>query len=317
MIGTADRMMYQAFGLKLYSDIALPELSPMNDAGESPDIRIEMGDLPQYWNQCTSEPYEFITSTEGVIFKVMDYVLFFISGGSNITVSPRHDDYDEGLLRLYILGTCMGIALMQRRIYPLHGSAVAIGGEAYAVIGNSGAGKSTLASALLQQGCRLISDDVIAVSLDNNNKPMVTPAYPQQKLWQESLDKFNMDCSEYRSVYGRETKYCIPVSSQFSSQSLRLAGVFELKKQSGEHIQLTPIQSLERLEVLYRHTYRNFMIAKLGLIDWHFQVTARIAGSTHMHTVMRPDNYFTAEQLASFILEMINKEGLHHVNSHA
>ena len=43
--------------------------------------------------------------------------------------------YDEDVIRLYILGTCMGAILMQRRIFPLHGSAVAINGKAYAFVG--------------------------------------------------------------------------------------------------------------------------------------------------------------------------------------
>ena len=38
----------------------------------------------------------------------------------------------------------MGALLMQRKILPLHGSAIAIDGKAYAFVGDSGAGKSTL-----------------------------------------------------------------------------------------------------------------------------------------------------------------------------
>ena len=51
-------------------------------------------------------------------------------------------------------------------------------------VGDSGAGKSTLASAFLNRGYQLLSDDVIPVSLSQNHIPMVTPSYPQQKLWQ-------------------------------------------------------------------------------------------------------------------------------------
>ena len=83
----------------------------------------------------------------------------------------------------------MGTILMQRKMLPLHGSAIEIDGKVYAIVGDSGAGKSTLASAFLKQGYKLVSDDVIAVSLSQENSiPYVTPAYPQQKLWQESLN---------------------------------------------------------------------------------------------------------------------------------
>ena len=78
----------------------------------------------------------------------------------------------------------MGALLMQRKILPLHGSAIAIDGKAYALIGDSGAGKSTLASAFLNKGYQLLSDDVIAVSLLNKKYcQLFIPSYPQQKLW--------------------------------------------------------------------------------------------------------------------------------------
>ena len=104
-------------------------------------------------------------------------------------------------------------------------------GKVYAIVGDSGAGKSTLASAFLKQGYKLLSDDVIAVSVSQENPiPYVTPSYPQQKLWQESLNIFGMENSNYRSIYGRENKYCIPVTKALLRHPLPLAGVFELVK---------------------------------------------------------------------------------------
>ena len=79
-----------------------------------------------------------------------------------------HQLMDTRIFRLYILGTCMGAILMQRKILPLHGSVIAIDGKAYAIVGDSGAGKSTLASAFLKRGYQLLTDDVIAVSFSED-----------------------------------------------------------------------------------------------------------------------------------------------------
>ena len=89
---------------------------------------------------------------------------------------------------------------MQRKILPLHGSAIAIEGKAYAIVGESGAGKSTLAASLLSRGYKLLSDDVIPILLSEKNIPFVVPAYPQQKLWLESLNQFEMK-AELLSTY--------------------------------------------------------------------------------------------------------------------
>ena len=76
----------------------------------------------------------------------------------------------------------MGIILMQRKILPLHGSAVAIDGKAYAFIGESGAGKSTLAAAFMNKGYELMTDDIVAISFKHNEIPIVTPAYASKTL---------------------------------------------------------------------------------------------------------------------------------------
>ena len=88
---------------------------------------------------------------------------------------------NEDHVRLYILGTCMGALLLQRKILPLHGSAIAINGKAYAIVGDSGAGKSTLASAFLNKGYQLLSDDVIPVSLSNEEYSYRNPCISTTK----------------------------------------------------------------------------------------------------------------------------------------
>jgi hypothetical protein len=202
----------------------------------------------------------------------------------------------------------MGAILMQRKILPLHGSAIAIDGKAYAIVGDSGAGKSTLASALLKRGFQLISDDVIPVTLNEENIPIVTPAYPQQKLWIESLNEFGMESTQYRPIINRETKYAIPVLQQFASVPLPLAGLFELVKTESDQVELNPIQSLHQLHTLYYHTYRNFFIAPSGLMEWHFNTTAKICEHIDLYQLSRPISRFTAHELTNSILKTLQKE---------
>ena len=122
-----------------------------------------------------------------VMFNVPNIANFYIKDGKKIIVSPL-DEIDEDVLRLYILGTCMGTILMQRKILPLHGSAIEIDGKVYAIVGDSGAGKSTLASAFLKQGYKLVSDDVIAVSVSEENPiPYVTPPIHNKSFGRKAL----------------------------------------------------------------------------------------------------------------------------------
>ncbi|RBP88294.1 hypothetical protein DFO70_11564 [Cytobacillus firmus] len=307
MLNTLNKVAYKAFGLNMISEISLPELPMISDEKTKIDILIKLGNLKEKWMRLSESNRYLIVENNEVYFQVPNTATYLIKNGNTILVDPMEgSDLDH--LRLYLLGTCMGALLMQRKILPLHGSAVAINGKAYAIVGDSGAGKSTLASAFLRKGYQLLSDDVIPVYLSDHNIPIVPPAYPQQKLWQESLDAFGMKTNSYRPIFDRETKFAIPVISQFSSCSLPLGGVFELVKTLNNEISISPISNLERLHTLFYHTYRNFLIPRLDLMNWHFQLTAQIANQIKLFQIQRPVERFTANDLTALILEQINKE---------
>lgn len=314
MSDSMNNVVYKAFGFTVRSEIPLPELLQQPGAGEagasetseaSADIVIEVQDAARLWRSVPFPPSKFAAAPGLVVFEVPDMALFSIRNGRQITVSPLAG-YEADTARLYLLGSCMGAILMQRRILPLHGSAIAIDGQAYAITGESGAGKSTLAATFLNQGYQLLSDDVIAVSFSSDHIPYVTPAYPQQKLWQESLAKFGMESGQYRPIQGRENKYCVPVPAKFCTESLPLAGVYELVKSDSSEIGISRIDKLDRFQTLFRHTYRNNFISSMGLVDWHFHFSASLLNHIHMYQLSRPAYGFSAPQLAAIIQDIIS-----------
>ncbi|MED4063761.1 aldolase [Priestia megaterium] len=302
------RKNYNAFGLSISSEIELPELQvstePVNK-NETLEIKIE--NLAEKWNEVSTNQKHIVVTEQFVMMKIPNSAIFYIEEGRNIIVSPLEKS-DESAIRLYLLGSCMGIVLMQRKILPLHGSSVVINGKAYAFIGDSGAGKSTLASAFLQRGHQLLTDDVIAVSLSQKGQPFVTPAYPQQKLWQESLDAFGLENTNYRPIYDRETKYSVPVVSKFYEKPLPLAGLFELVKTEEGIVQINRIEKLERFRTLFHHTYRNFLIPQLDLMEWHFSTSVQLLNYMSMFQIKRTTAGFTANDLVSAIIDVINEE---------
>ncbi|MBR8645069.1 ATP-binding cassette domain-containing protein [[Brevibacterium] frigoritolerans] len=289
----------------------LRELLHINIEGDITDLVIETADLYPLWNEHSDPNEDFVIKKDWIMFHVSGTAIFLIQGGSRIVVSPFNGAHDDEI-RLYILGTCMGVILMQRKILPIHGSAVAIDGKAYAIVGDSGAGKSTLASALLKRGYHLISDDVIPVTLTNENVPVVTPSYPQQKLWLESLNHFEMDSTNYQSLTVRENKFAVPVRTQFVTEPLPLAGVFELVKGDNDEIEVRPIEHLQRFYKLYYHTYRNSFIQQSGLMDWHFNTSAKMIKKIDFYQLSRPTNRFTALDLSDLILNMLKMEEIVH-----
>jgi len=308
MTDTEKTAVYKAFGLRVLSEVPLPELTHMDDQEGGADVRIEVDDLSGLWSELAASQRNFVVDADLTMFQIANTATFLVTKGDRIIVSPMQGA-DEDKMRLYILGTCMGALLMQRKVLPLHGSAVAIDGKAYGIIGERGAGKSTLAAAFLKRGCQLLSDDVIAVSFSDSGIPMVTPSYPQQKLWQESLEAFGMDTGHYQPLFERETKYAVPVHAKYSDQPFPLAGVFELIKSEIGKIEIQPIPKLASLYTIYCHTYRNFIIPRSGLMQWHFDTSVNIVDQTQVWQLRRPTGSFTASELASLIFTTLNKEG--------
>ena len=211
---------YRAFGLNILSEISLPEIAMNNHPIENPDVIIQIDNLSNLWSNLAKHPYSFVIKKEFVMFQVPDVAIYLIENGKKISVTPLKNA-NEDQIRLFILGTCMGALLIQRKTLPLHGSAIEIDGRAYAIVGESGAGKSTLAAALMNLGYKLLSDDVIAVTIsEEDHLPYVIPSYPQQKLWQESLEYFGMEHTKLQPIFQRETKFTVPVSQRFYSTPL-------------------------------------------------------------------------------------------------
>ncbi len=83
---------------------------------------------------------------------------------ADITVH-LHPGADPGLIPVLAAGALVAVHLKLRHELVMHASAVQLEGRALAFVGASGMGKSTLAAALCNNGCELVTDDVLRVDL--------------------------------------------------------------------------------------------------------------------------------------------------------
>lgn len=315
MMGFQMTFHYEAFGFNIRSEIPLPEL-PIGRERRVVDLEIRKADLSPM-RELVADPRRRVHVEQMRIwFQIPDTATFCIESGTTILVSPLGmADWDK--IRLYLLGSCMGFILMQRKILPLHGSVIKIGDQACAIVGDSGAGKSTLATFLVQQGCPLLTDDLIAVRWDERMRPMASPSYPQQKLWAQSLHLFDMDPSDYRPLFDRETKYAVPVSQQFYERPAELGAVIELVKSETDRAQIRKLQGLEGIHALFRQTFRNTFISRLGLEEWHFQTTVRLMESIGVYQLVRPAAGCSVMELAEIVLDLVERRNRIEYKSHS
>ncbi|MGM8211566.1 aldolase [Virgibacillus sp. W0430] len=302
------KTVYKAFGLTITSDYYFPQLSNGTTKDALTDVVIVQADLNSLWTELKNGNNPFVFHEDFVMFHVPRVAIYLIKGGTEIFVSPIGKVKEENV-RFFILGTCMGILLLQRKILPLHGSAVVIDGKAYAVVGDSGAGKSTLAAAFIEKGYPLLSDDILPITMSKEHIPIVQPSYPQQKLWLNSIKAFGIEQGEGRPIFNRPDKFTVPVRSMFMEKSVPLAGVFELSKAETNSVQLSPVYTrLHVLQLFLQHTYRSFLMKHLQRSKWHFEYTTRIASHINVYQIYRPMERFTVYELVNRILEQVRQE---------
>ncbi|MHA6481850.1 aldolase [Paenibacillus sp. strain BS8-2] len=303
---------YQAFGFNIISEIPFPGARPAEAAIGVADVRVEWGQLGAMWEEKSAPGDAFVILDNKVLFRIKHTAVYMVEAGDRVVVSPEEGAQLERI-RLFLDGYCMAILLLQRNILPLHGSAVAKDGFAYALIGSSGAGKSTLAKAMLDGGYSFVSDDIIPVILPSNEKEpvFVWPALPEQKLWQESLSGLGVSSEGLRTVYEREarpseeaegirTKYAVPVT-RFTHAPMPLAGIIELVKQE-ERATLITLEGTDRLRALALHTFHRSLIEPLGLLGWHFQSMTSLANRTDMLQLGRPRDQYSVPELMELVL---------------
>ncbi|WP_322907493.1 aldolase [Paenibacillus campi] len=305
-MNTIQKTVYAAFGLNIQSEIALPELQQVAYGTKTIDVTVRLANLARWDDIVGRRDTNFSNQAEGFVFRMPDTATFCIQNGSTITIDPLPGVSSEKI-RLFVLGTCMGVLLMQRGRFPLHGSALLIDGRAYAFVGQSGAGKSTLAASFLQAGYSLVSDDVIAIHYEHG-VPLVYPAYPQQKLWQESLDHFGQSSGGYATLHDEYNKFAVPVGDRFHNEPVPLAGVFELVKTDEPYASIRKLERLERLHILLAHTYRSAMIPRLDRQQQHFSMVAALAGELDAYQIHRSTTAFTAPDIVERVVHMIRSE---------
>ena len=195
---------YYLYGLNVESDVALPELRPQAAPWnhDSP-IKLFLRDAVTHWpietaadestliyepvkNAVYTVRIEYFHAARCYRFLYRDGVVFALDhGGTNIWGTwPPEMSLEDAVV--YLLGPVFAFVLRLRGFTPLHASAAVIRENAVAFVGPGGAGKSTIAGALAREGYPILGDD-IAVLEQIREEFCLRPAYPQVRLWSDSV----------------------------------------------------------------------------------------------------------------------------------
>jgi hypothetical protein len=254
---TGHDFVYPIFGLELHSNLALPEISSIRIAPDRlpSTVRPQVEDAvaihlkvapydtrggeplqesiiyTSEHRDTTGEPSLQIWRVNDGQFLRLEYFdgtqFWFDRAGNQVWATwPENLSLEDAAT--YLLGPVLGLLLRVRGSTCLHGSAVSIGDAVVAFVGPEGAGKSTTAAALAQQGCAIVSDDVVALA-EADDEFRVHPAYPYLCLWPESVEALFGSTEALPRFSGAYEKRCLSLEKRklgFESRQLPLRAIY-------------------------------------------------------------------------------------------
>lgn len=277
---------YTIFGLTVDSQLECPELMP-GLADAEPDFRIIQDDIPEQLEGATQRTRYGQYAPGTYQLQIDEVARYRVEGGQVIRVNPD-PGAAEGDVRLWLLGTCLGALLYQRGLLPLHVSAVAVDGQAFAFCGESGAGKSTLAAALHRQGFPLLTDDV-GLAVPGGDGVLLYPGMPRIKLWRDTLKHFGMDTDPglIRDLT-RTDKFHLPVNQRFQLSALPLQCVYNLERTNDGCTTIVQESGYRGIQILLRNTYRPHFPHYMGLASKQLIQCGLVAKKTKVFRFLRP-----------------------------
>ncbi|MCL2542972.1 MAG: hypothetical protein FWE71_11015 [Nocardioidaceae bacterium] len=285
--------MYAAYGLVLDSALPLPDLAAPSRPWTTPDVVVRIGAVAPPAADAVLLP-RGLWFEEGRIGLDVPGVGRYACTAEAIVVQPQPGATDDAL-RLFLLGSALGIVLAQRGHLVLHGNAFRVDDGCAVVLGHSGAGKSTLAAEMHRRGHAVLSDDVVPVDAAGR----AIPGWPRMKLWQDALDRIGMASGGLARVAPGHDKFHVPLDRP-ALDPLPVRWIYLLDRHDGP-LRLTPLSGAAVFAVLHEHGYRNEVL--LGRIrGTHLARSASLAGQARVVRLDRPRDVDSVHASADAIL---------------
>jgi hypothetical protein len=279
---------YEVHGLVLGSDFPLPELaSRRRSAARVADVCLAMGPLTTRPARA-AETARLKAGKGRALLKIPRAGRYLVRAGREVLVAPE-EGADPALIRLFVLGSVLGLVCHQRGLLPLHASAVEIDGEAVAFVGDQGRGKSTLAAHCLDHApARLVADDILVVSFDETGRPWAQPGMPSVKLWRDALTALGRDVGGLRPDWLRADKFHLPASDRLVQAPVPLTRVYVLDEDDSAGAgRVEPVAGAAAAAILIAHTYRVEYLDAAAHRAGHFAASARLARGVAVRRLLR------------------------------
>lgn len=295
-----DRL-YSCFNFRLWSEIPLGELHPAETENDArPIVEVRLGALPETLPGGRAAPYGLQIADDAVMLTVANTARYLIRGGLEIVVD-RLEGGSERNLRLFLLGSALGILCHQRGLLPLHANAIVADGAAVAFAGPSGAGKSTLAAHFAHTGFEVLCDDVCVIEFDEAGRPLAWPGLPRVKLWGDAASAFGHDSKMLDQAIEGMDKYHVPLRGAMEARPIPFRRLYVLSRAEDRPGEIRRLSGQAAMVEVMAQTYRGHYLAPMGLVERHFRQCAALVASAEVYSASRTWGYDVFQQQAGIL----------------
>lgn len=230
------------------------------------DLEIVFGPVPPRLEAVIAEGVLWQVSRDRFLLTIPGIGGFLAEHGRTLTIQPEAGVADEDIWRFARMTPLAAIA-MQRRLATFRASAIVLGhGKAVLIAGASGVGKSTLAEALRRHGARVIADDLAIVTMDRPDGPYVATMMHADR-----------------------------------PDGVPLGAFVSLKPHDAATLASRRLSGIEAFSALRFLGYNSLVAQAIMDARTQFQMMGNLAASVPIHSVARPSERATPEDLAQWV----------------
>lgn len=269
-LSTGERSVYSIYGLTLTSDF--PFANRLTPGSGTPDLTFTCA-TPAPLEDLDAEPIYaspprasdgkssfFLYRLESCLVLRWRTLSFYL-WPDRIVCQPTNAKYHY-VIEMLLLGAVFSCWLEWRGTPALHASAVVVDGRTVAFLATPSSGKSSIATALMQAGYQLLTDDVLPVAR-SCGAFVGHPAYPQMRVWPDRAEYLRGHFEDLDLVHPAYDKRHLPVGEDgfgsFCSSARPLACLYLPERRDpaewGTRISLEPLSPGKELMALIQHSF--------------------------------------------------------------
>ena len=292
---------YILYGMTVLTDIEFPQLVPDNRNREK-TVTIIAGIIPKEKISMSDRKWEF---GEEISWLENSTCYLFIENGNKIVYEVK-PNADIMKLRTYILGWGMSMAALQRKEMAMHCSVVANEKGALLICGESGSGKSTTTAYFLENGYRLMADDMALTECRDDGTVWVKPAFPYQKLCDDVAISKGYDLESLIHIDEIKGKYLVRYPGEFLTRPEKVLGLIYLCKSSDEQVKAEEVVGLNRFYVCINNLFLRHLLQERKFSPAIGNECLKMASAIPVRMILRPAERDTLSEVLYYASDFAN-----------